>query len=329
MIYLSIIIRNKEPNLKRCLDSVKNLVSKIYVADAGADKTTLKILSDYDVILNKIKWNKNYKDAREQSISFLPKNVWILILDSNQYIYSSSINELKALCNNNDALAILLRENDSDNDNLSFNYKWILFRNVENLKWSIYYDSNVKESILNIIKKNSFWKIYKSYENTVFNEEIISVIDNTQIINIMNKLKINEKNYLLYYKLGKLYIISNQYNEYEYGIYLLEETLLNTDDINLKYKIYLDLGNFCKSIENYYKALELDIFQDNDIKIKINIIDLYIYEKKYTKALELAKELIKKKTNNSKIWENLTIIYYKLNKINEAVISYKIFKSLD
>ncbi|GAB6107655.1 glycosyltransferase [Fusibacter bizertensis] len=84
---ICMMVKNEESNLERCLNSLKNLRSKItnelIIVDTGSTDRTMEIAKLYDVKLYEHKWNNNFSEMRNISISYA-KGEWLMIIDADE-----------------------------------------------------------------------------------------------------------------------------------------------------------------------------------------------------------------------------------------------------
>ncbi|MGL4914181.1 MAG: glycosyltransferase [Romboutsia sp.] len=102
-ISLCMIVKNEEKNLRRCLESTKNLVDEIIIVDTGSTDKTIEIAKEYNAKIYYHEWTNNFSDARNASLEKATKN-WILFLDADEEITSEEGQKLKNILENNSHL---------------------------------------------------------------------------------------------------------------------------------------------------------------------------------------------------------------------------------
>ena len=75
-------------------DSTNRIFSTI--VDTGSTDETLQIIEEYADIKGNYKWNDNFAEARNCSIT-LANNEWILVLDSDEWIESADMNLINSI----------------------------------------------------------------------------------------------------------------------------------------------------------------------------------------------------------------------------------------
>lgn len=95
-ISVCIITKNEALKLKKCLASLKRYDVEIVVVDTGSTDETLQVIEEYADIKGNYKWNDNFAEARNYSIT-LANNEWILVLDSDEWIESADMNLINSI----------------------------------------------------------------------------------------------------------------------------------------------------------------------------------------------------------------------------------------
>ena len=83
-ISLCMIVKNEERILKRCLDSVRDLVDEIIIVDTGSTDATKSIAAGYTDKIYDFTWNDDFSAARNFAFSKATK----------EYIYSADADEV-------------------------------------------------------------------------------------------------------------------------------------------------------------------------------------------------------------------------------------------
>ena len=98
-----ILTFNEEIHIRRCLESVIDLNSNIYIVDSGSNDLTLEIAREYNT---KILFHE-FVSQKEQIKWFLSKKIvpnksWILRLDADEYLPEESIYKINHILKNID-----------------------------------------------------------------------------------------------------------------------------------------------------------------------------------------------------------------------------------
>jgi glycosyltransferase involved in cell wall biosynthesis len=84
-IALSMIVRNAEADLPRCLTSVAGIVDEIVVADTGSSDSTCDLAAQYGARIIKIPWADDFAQARNQALETVAAD-WVLVLDADEQL---------------------------------------------------------------------------------------------------------------------------------------------------------------------------------------------------------------------------------------------------
>lgn len=96
IISICMIVKDEEKNLDRCLSSLKPLLSlpsEIIIVDTGSTDKTLEIAKMYTQNIYFHKWQGNFSDARNYSLS-LCEGEYIFILDADEEIEEEEIEKI-------------------------------------------------------------------------------------------------------------------------------------------------------------------------------------------------------------------------------------------
>jgi O-antigen biosynthesis protein len=170
MISLSIIAKNEEKNIANCINSVKDIVSEIIVADTGSTDKTKEIASSLSAQVYDYKWEDDYSKARNFAKSKCTRE-WILVLDADEIISKKDLSKITDLIKNNEIAYRLIQRtylnkksefkwNDNDNSYeegkgfLGWQYRGIvrLFKNLKEIEFIYPIHETVKPSIIKIGK---------------------------------------------------------------------------------------------------------------------------------------------------------------------------------
>jgi glycosyltransferase involved in cell wall biosynthesis len=81
---LTMIVKNEEKHLARCLQSVKPMVDEMIVVDTGSTDRTKQIAKEWGAKVFDFPWNDSFADARNFSLSQSTGD-WNLVLDADEY----------------------------------------------------------------------------------------------------------------------------------------------------------------------------------------------------------------------------------------------------
>jgi len=93
MISVSIIVKDEEDNIERCLKSIYNWADEIIVVDSGSTDNTLKICKKYNCKIHKTHW-LGFGKTKQLGVN-LTENDWILSIDADEEISNQLKKEIK------------------------------------------------------------------------------------------------------------------------------------------------------------------------------------------------------------------------------------------
>ena len=93
---LCMIVKNEQPNLVRCLSSVKAAVDEIIVVDTGSTDRTKDIAAVFGAKVFDFAWDEDFSHARNFSLSKAGGN-WILVIDADETVSSRDHERLRSL----------------------------------------------------------------------------------------------------------------------------------------------------------------------------------------------------------------------------------------
>jgi tetratricopeptide (TPR) repeat protein len=79
------IVRDEEKNLPACLESVKDLVDEIVIADTGSKDGTIEVAKRYGARCISIPWDNDFARARNRSLEEV-RTDWVLALDADEQL---------------------------------------------------------------------------------------------------------------------------------------------------------------------------------------------------------------------------------------------------
>lgn len=93
---LCMIVKDEQPNLVRCLSSVKAAVDEIVVVDTGSTDRTKDLAAVFGAKVHDAPWNEDFAEARNTALSKATGD-WILVLDADEAVSAADGSKLKGL----------------------------------------------------------------------------------------------------------------------------------------------------------------------------------------------------------------------------------------
>lgn len=211
-ISLCMIVKDEERDIKRCLESVKDLVDEIILVDTGSKDKTVEIAKSYNAKIYYFKWCDDFAIARNESLKYATKD-WILIMDADDEFCMDDRIKFKELKSNLDKKYIYYFETLSylgyeKGFDISINMNPRLFKN----RYGYYYRGAVHNQLLN--SKNEALSKFESiriYHYGYINKKMIDKNKRNRNMTILEKLiKKNPENKFNYFNLGNEYCCLNK-----------------------------------------------------------------------------------------------------------------------
>lgn len=95
-ISLTMIVKNEENHLRRCLESIVNYVDEIIVVDTGSTDSTKQIAREFQAKVFDFEWVNDFSAARNYALEQASCD-WCLVLDADEYISNNPSEALQEL----------------------------------------------------------------------------------------------------------------------------------------------------------------------------------------------------------------------------------------
>jgi glycosyltransferase involved in cell wall biosynthesis/Flp pilus assembly protein TadD len=92
---LSMIVKNGEATLARCLDSVRGVADEIVIADTGSSDRTIEIARQYGANVFSIPWENDFAKARNRSLAQV-RSDWVLMMDADEMLSPDAVDLIPA-----------------------------------------------------------------------------------------------------------------------------------------------------------------------------------------------------------------------------------------
>jgi len=93
---LSMIVRDAASTLGACLNSAKDVVDELVIADTGSNDATPDIAREYGAQVLRIPWDNDFASARNQALAAVTAD-WVLSLDADERLDPESVSLIPAL----------------------------------------------------------------------------------------------------------------------------------------------------------------------------------------------------------------------------------------
>jgi|GEM_PF-1510304 len=135
-ISVSMIVRDEEENLERCLKSIRPYVDEIIVVDTGSRDKSVEIAERYGARVYHHPWENDFALHRNQSLSYATGD-WILKLDADEELFPTDGPELRRTVASGEADYYYCEFHDIKSDGTEHGvfYQVRLFRNHRGMKF--------------------------------------------------------------------------------------------------------------------------------------------------------------------------------------------------
>jgi|WetSurMetagenome_2_1015567.scaffolds.fasta_scaffold02216_9 glycosyltransferase involved in cell wall biosynthesis len=147
---LSMIVKDEENHLVRCLSSVKDVVDEIVIVDTGSSDKTIEIAESFGAKIFHFDWVDDFSSARNFALSKCTGD-WILYLDADEELNPDYIEEINNFKTRPPAgIYCTIKSRGSSTANGSVIRYPRLFANVSGIE----FNGKVHEQIIDSLKKN-------------------------------------------------------------------------------------------------------------------------------------------------------------------------------
>lgn len=294
LLSIVMMVKNEEKYLDKTLfalnDLRKDIDTELIILDTGSTDSTVEIAKKYTDKVYFSKWNDNFADMRNISISYASGD-WILILDADEQL--TKYDKLKEFFNSdihkkyNSATIQLKNIFDKNKKTYSLSSLVRMFKNVDKFGYdgAIHEQPRYKGPVYNNIA--SFDHYGYMYED----EEIRQKKTDRNIKLLLQEIEKKPNDPYTNYQLGKSYISALKTNE---ALFYIE-----------------------KSYSLYNKRGRVPLF------VIGNLLGLYVGMKLYIKCEDLCMKYIKDDKKNIDVYYYLAVSQNNLGKYKESIKSYE------
>jgi len=93
---LSMIVKNEAHTLRQCLESVRDLVSQIVIADTGSSDDSVSIAREFNATVISFEWDDHFANARNAALAPMTTD-WVLVLDADEELDQDTQRNIPAL----------------------------------------------------------------------------------------------------------------------------------------------------------------------------------------------------------------------------------------
>lgn len=294
LLSIVMMVKNEEKYLDKTLYALNNLRkdidTELIILDTGSTDSTVEIAKKYTDKVYFAKWNDNFADMRNVSISYASGD-WILILDADEEL--TNYDKLKEFFNSDNHkkynCATIQLKNIFDKKEKRYSLASILrmFKNVDGFRYygAIHEQPIYKHPVYNDIAS------FNHYGYMYSDEEIRQKKIERNIKLLLEEIEKNPNDPYTNYQLGKTYISDLKINE---ALYYIE-----------------------RSYDLYNKQSGIPLF------VIGNLLRLYLELKLYIKCENLCIKYIKNDKKNIDVYYYLATSQNHLGKYKESIKNYE------
>lgn len=284
-ITLSMIVKNEEHSLRRCLNSVRDIVDEIVIVDTGSRDKTLSIAQEFNAKIFNILWVEDFSAARNYALKKSTGN-FILYLDADEELKENSKKELLKLSNSTDKIGYYCTVKSIDEFSKQNNtIRYIrFFKNSENIKFI----GRVHEQITDSLIENKYKLLHSKIEIIHYG---YNIPDEEKLLKAQRNLKLLQKEY---------HINKSPYVAFQIGQSFF--ILKNFNGAEEFFRVALNSNSLSKDLqsESYYYLAQISHNRFDTANAELNILNaLKLNDKKpfhhylYAKILQRKQEFLK------------------------------------
>ncbi|MDH8678585.1 glycosyltransferase [Fusibacter bizertensis] len=324
------MVKNEEANLERCLNSLKNIRSKVsselIIVDTGSTDRTIEIAKSFDAKVYEHKWNNNFSEMRNISISYC-NGEWVMIIDADEELVDDTLLIKQLNQKNNDVNAIALELQNIINSNGKIGSKIVTMRLFRN-DGKFHYKGvvhNLPVVYGNVIKIDA---LLNHYGYIADDAQLMEAKYQRTSKLLKQELEKDPKNIYYLYQLGTTYDMHNE-NDKAIELYNQAYTIIREDNSLYNEHFYL-YGAYAKVLvyaNRYEEAIKI---ANEGLLIKSDYIDLMYFGglsnlilKKFPEGIELVKRYLSyiDKIVDSDIFNNPNVQLYTINSKTEVLVN--------
>jgi tetratricopeptide (TPR) repeat protein len=243
---LCMIVRDEASNLPACLKSVEQVVDEMIVVDTGSTDCTIAIAQSFGAQVHLFDWCDDFAAARNVALKYAQGD-WVLVLDADETLISTSISGLKQAIQAPNHLVVNLLRAEIGASQAPYSLVSRLFRNHPEISFAHPYHESIDDSVECLLQKDPRWRVIElsevAIQHTGYSAGAIAQRQKIERARrIMERyLGTHPNDAYLCNKLGALYA---EIGELEAAIALLQRGLKTAErSPSLNYELHYHLGD--------------------------------------------------------------------------------------
>lgn len=263
MLTLSMIVKNEEKYLEKCLESVEDIVDEVVIVDTGSTDNSKAIAQKFKAKIYDFEWRNDFSAARNYALEKSTGN-YILYLDADEVLSKSSFDEIRQIKNSNTSKAYNCKirniNEHTGRDSLMMYPR--LFPNNRNLR----FHGKVHEQIIRSIEINNVELVNSGIEiihygyNLSRDELKLKAERNLKLL--LDDYSLNANSYLAF-QIGQSYnIIGNNEDTAKYFQIAVRDKKLEADYLSTAHRVlshyFMERMNLTEAMQQINKSIDYD-----------------------------------------------------------------------
>jgi tetratricopeptide (TPR) repeat protein len=330
---LCMIVRDEAQNLPLCLQSVRGVVDEIIVVDTGSTDETIAIARSYGATVYEQTWQHDFATARNYALQFVEGD-WVLVLDADEVLLPSCIDELKRAIQSPDFIAITLLRQEIGAEQTPYSLISRLFRRHPQLRFERPYHESIDDSVMALMAREPHWTVGTLSVPAIAHEgyrpdAILSRQKSERAARIMGQyLATNPTDAYICSKLGALYLSQGLRDE---GLAILEQGIRQSPtnaaviyELNFHLGLaYAKTGQLNLARQHYETALSTMLPDILKLATIINLAALYTDQAVLAPAEALLQKALAVQPNWAIAYYNLGLVYKTAGELPKAITAYQ------
>jgi glycosyltransferase involved in cell wall biosynthesis len=268
------IVKNEENNLECCLSNIARFMDEIIIVDTGSTDSTKEIANRYTDKVYDYAWTNDFAAARNFSIS-KSDNDYVLIIDSDEFLDSVDIQQIKRLVEENPGkIGRLLRRNEYTRNGIPHKYSERVNRLFSKKYYQ--YEGIIHEQVVPMLQKEAGLQSYSGPTSSAGGTYLIplTIRHSGYEGDLETRKKKTERNISLL-KQAQLKNPEDPYILYQLGkSYYMEEDYLTACDY-LGQALYFDLNPQLEYVQDLVESYGYCLLNSGQYDTALQMLNIY------------------------------------------------------
>lgn len=333
MLSLSMIVRNEEAQISRCLKSVEGFCDELLVLDTGSSDNTVELARAAGARVETMAWPGDFAPARNRALELVAGD-WVLVLDADEFLLSDAKAPLQALMAQPDVLVINLLRYEEGAAQAPYSSVSRLFRRHPALRWNRAYHSMIDDSVIALLQQEPQWRVVDCPEPALVHtgyqpDQLLAGDKASRLRQAMEAELLDRPGDP--YACAKLAGLEIEAGQRERALELLELGLAQcgANDHAERYELLLHLAmahgqvDLPEAEKHYRAALAVPLAPRLNISARLNLGALMLRQNRLQEAAELTEAATRQVPEVMLGWYNLGLIRRKGGDIGGALEAYE------